>query len=106
MIPFAGREGHAINNVLPSGVSLDHAPQDAGHVTLSEMQHIQLNRATLLCFAYVDYTDGSPDGAVMKTSCCRQLEADWTGQAHATFRGAFVSGDRSDKSEHNYTDER
>jgi hypothetical protein len=104
--PFRGRRGYSVANVLKSGQSLDHESQIVGDVTLHDGVEIQKETSVLYCFAYVDYTDGSENSPIMKTSCCRQLRPDHSadGAAHASFKGSFINGLESAQSEHNYAD--
>jgi hypothetical protein len=57
----------------------------------------------MYCFAYVDYIDASNPNVPMKTSCCRELDPD-VGGGLSTYRGTFVLGAHSERSEHNYAD--
>ncbi len=98
--PFKDVTGLYPMITLPSGKSLDHTPQEAGFLTLSEVASIRIGTASLYCFAYVDYIDSSRPPIPRKTSCCRIL-APSGGGAMSIFGGVFR---RVDESEHEYAD--
>lgn len=101
--PFLGRIPRTPMMILQSGKTLDHSPQNAGIITLSEQGDIYQGSSQLYCFAYVDYIDGSEPPIPRKTSCCRVLDS-VRGGALSFTQGAFIKTVDSEMTEYNYAD--
>lgn len=97
--PFNGRNGFPIDRMLPSGVTLDHLPREAGYVNLAEIGDIRNGSMWLYCFAYVEYLDASD--LPRKTSCCRVLRPS-PREALSVIDGIFIKPEK--ESEYEYAD--
>lgn len=97
--PFNGRAGNSTETKLPSGITLDHLPREAGYVNLAEIRDIRNDSIWLYCFAYVEYLDAF--GLPRKTSCCRVLRPS-PREALSVIDGIFIRPER--ESEYEYAD--